>query len=393
MLSKKVCIVGMGPAGLMAGTVLLEKGFEVHFFDHKKAAGRKFLVAGHGGFNLTHSEEKHFFKDKFNHTFIKEAFLEFDNIDFIDWLKKIGIETYIGSSGKIFPLKGIKPIDVLTNWLDKIILLGGKLHYSHKLVDFSDNELVLNFNNTEIRHSFDYLVLALGGASWKKTGSTGEWKEILQSKEIKCLPFESSNSGFEIEDWDKLSSLEGQTLKNIIVSYDAIIKEGDVVLSSYGLEGTPIYYLNKVYRENKNSNILIDLKPTKSKEEIIETLRKSKNNTEGLKKLKLSKTAIQFIKIWVSKEAFSNVEILSEAIKKLKFNPVSLRPIDEVISTIGGISIDSITNNFQIKTLPRIYSCGEMLDWDAPTGGYLIQGCVSTGYKVGIEIAKNESKS
>ena len=391
MSTKKVGIVGMGPAGLMAGTILLEQGFEVHFFDHKKAAGRKFLVAGHGGFNLTHSESIELFQEKYNHTYLKNAFHQFDNEDWRNWLQsKIGIETFVGSSGKIFPIKGIKPIEVLSNWLDKIISLGGKINYSHKLIDFSENKAIFSHIGNEINFSFDYLVLALGGASWKKTGSTGEWKELLDSKNIECTNFVSSNSGFEIEDWHKMAEMEGQTLKNTDTSFGSISRKGDVVISSYGLEGTPVYFVNKEFRENNSGFVSIDLKPTKTQEEIIEILLKSKNTTEGLKNLNLSKTAIQLLKKWTSKEDYSDVKILSSSIKKMRFKPTSLRPIDEVISTIGGISMESITEYFQLKNYPTIYCCGEMLDWDAPTGGYLIQGCVSSGFVVGKAISKQE---
>ncbi len=376
----------MGPAGLMAGTTLLQAGFEVHFFDHKKAAGRKFLVAGHGGFNLTHSEDKEAFKEKYNHSFLKNAFLQFDNEKWRKWLLSIQIETYVGSSGKIFPIKGIKPIEVLTNWLTKIEQLGGFIHYSHKLIDFSEKEVVFKFEDKEVKHSFDYLVFAMGGASWKKTGSTGDWLDLFISKQIECNPFEASNSGFEVENVNKLASLEGQTLKNTDTSFGLISRKGDVVISNYGLEGTPIYYVNKAFRENRKGQLSIDLKPTKTHEEIVKVLQKSKNTTEGLKALNLSKTAIQLIKIWTSKEEFSDIETLAKRIKRLEFKPKSLRPIDEVISTIGGISMNSITSEFQLKQYENIFACGEMLDWDAPTGGYLIQGCVSTGYVVAKSI-------
>ena len=376
----------MGPAGLMAGTTLLQAGFEVHFFDHKKAAGRKFLVAGHGGFNLTHSEDKHIFIEKYNHPFLKNAFLQFDNEEWRKWLQSIQIETYVGSSGKIFPIKGVKPIEVLTNWLTTIEKLGGYIHYSHKLIDFSEKEVVFQFEDKEVKHTFDYLVFAMGGASWKKTGSTGDWIDLLISKQIECVPFESSNSGFELENVDKLVSLEGQTLKNTDTSFGLISRKGDVVISSYGLEGAPIYYVNKAFRENREGQLSIDLKPIKNHEEIVKVLQKSKNTTEGLKALHLSKTAIQLIKIWTTKEEFSDLETLAKRIKKLQFKPTSLRPIDEVISTIGGISMNSITSEFQLKQYSNIYACGEMLDWDAPTGGYLIQGCVSTGYVVAKSI-------
>lgn len=386
MTKKKVCIIGMGPAGLMAGATLLKKGFEVHFFDHKKAAGRKFLVAGHGGFNLTHSEEKESFKLKFNQQIIQDAFLAFDNLKWVDYLEEIGIKTYIGSSGKVFPEKGIKPIEVLNNWLERILKDGGFVHYSHKFIDFSEKEVFFIEKGKQISQTYDYLVLALGGASWKKTGSTGEWKDCLESKEILCEPFEASNSGFEFANWENIQELEGQTIKNIEVTFHETKKVGDIVITNYGLEGTPIYYVNKAYRENREGSLKIDFKPTKTVLEIKSILQNAKNNTEGLKKLNLSKTAIQFLKKIISKADFSSNEILAEKIKQLELFPISLRPIDEVISTVGGISIDSITKDFELKKYKNVFACGEMIDWDAPTGGYLIQGCVSSGRAVALAI-------
>jgi uncharacterized flavoprotein (TIGR03862 family) len=386
MSKKKICVIGTGPAGLMAGTTLLERGYEVHFFDHKKAAGRKFLVAGHGGFNLTHSEPSAVFIEKFTHPFIQSAFTNFDNFAWINWLKKIGIETFTGSSGKIFPLKGIKPIEVLSAWMERITQLGGLFHFSHKFVDFDEKKVTFIKNSAKIEHSYDFLILALGGNSWRKTGSTGEWKELLIRKGVVCEEFESSNSGFEFEQWNELSELEGQTIKNIEASYGSHSKKGDVVISKYGLEGAPIYFLNKAYRENRNSLLSIDLKPTKTKEELQQVLKKAKNTTEGLKALKLSKATILLLKQKTTKEEYASPQKMAENIKSLKFSPSSLRPIDEVISTIGGISMDAITESFELKTHPNVFVCGEMLDWDAPTGGYLIQGAVSTGFMVGNSI-------
>ena len=237
--------------------------------------------------------------------------------------------------------------------------------------------------------SFDFLVFALGGASWSKTGSIGTWLSLFERKGIICKLFEASNSGFEMPDWHKIAdSLEGQTIKNCEVKFDNLQKKGDFVISKYGLEGTPIYYMNKAFRSNKNGCLFIDLKPTKTKEEITTILSKSKNITEGLKNLNLSKTAIQFVKLHTSKEEFSSPEQLSEMIKAMKFTPTSLRPIDEVISTIGGISMDAINPDFRLKNFEHIYTCGEMLDWDAPTGGYLIQGCVSSGHFVASTILR-----
>ena len=385
---KKVCIVGMGPAGLMAGTILLEQGFEVHFFDHKKAAGRKFLVAGNGGFNLTHSEISETFVEKYNRPYLQAAFQQFDNQEWINWLSKIGIETFVGSSGKIFPVKGIKPIEVLSAWIKRIEVLGGIFHFSHKLADFNEKEVVFTQKSSNISHFYDFLVLAMGGASWKKTGSTGEWKNILEAKGVDCKPFEASNSGFELKDWSEIAHLQGQSIKNIEVTFNTTSKIGDIVISTYGMEGTPIYFVNKEYRKDPQGCFSIDFKPTKTLEEIKEVLANAKNITSGLKKLNVSPVSIQLIKLRTSKEEYSSPIILAEIIKGMKFYPSSLRPIDEVISTVGGVSMEAITRDFQLKCYDKVFVCGEMLDWDAPTGGYLIQGCVSSGYKVAMSISR-----
>ena len=226
----------------------------------------------------------------------------------------------------------------------------------------------------------------MGGGSWKTTGSTAEWIDLFKNKKINCVPLVASNSGFEINDWEKFKEIEGQTIKNVMVSYESETKEGDIVISSYGLEGTPIYYMNRSFRNNPKEALKIDLKPTKTIEEIKTVLANSKNFTEGLRKLKLSKGTIQFLKLFLSKEEFTSIENLTSSIKNLQITPQSLRPIDEVISTAGGVSINEINTNFELKNIQGVYTCGEMLDWDAPTGGYLIQACVSSGYKVAQSI-------
>ena len=377
----------MGPAGLMAGSQLAKAGHDVHFYDHKKAAGRKFLVAGNGGFNLTHSEELDSFISKYEGEIIQNAVKSFTNDYWIKFLdQEIKIPTYIGSSGKIFPEKGIKPITVLYNWMNYLTHYKAIFHYEHQFVDFDENQLILSHEGKIITENFDHIILALGGGSWKMTGSTAEWIPILAAKEIHCNPLKSSNSGFETDDWDKFKTIEGQTIKNIVVSYLEDRKEGDIVVSSYGLEGTPIYYMNRAFRKDSTLKLLIDFKPTKSIEEIQKTLKSAVNFTEGLKQLKLSKTAIQFLKLSLSKETFTSLESLSRSIKEFEIQPKSLRPIDEVISTVGGIDLKEVSTDFELNKHKDVYVCGEMLDWDAPTGGYLIQACVSSGYVVAQSI-------
>jgi uncharacterized flavoprotein (TIGR03862 family) len=386
MSNKIIHIIGTGPAALMAGTQLALKGYEIHFYDQKSAPARKFLVAGHGGFNLTHSENVELFIQKYDQPQIQNAVKQYTNQDFISFLKSIGIETYSGSSGKIFPIKGIKPIQVLQAWVDYLKSFKCQFHFNYKLIDFDENKFI--FINGEDKREVNYekVIFALGGASWKKTGSTGEWIEIFKSKMILCNDFEASNSGFEIENWENNVELAGSIFKNCKATLNQIEKLGEIVLTDYGIEGSPIYFLNKEYRNHPNQEISIDLKPSKTVEEIQFILDNSKNHSEGLKTLNFSRSTQQFIKRNTNKEAFSSSEKLSAFIKSIQLKIKSLRPIDEVISTIGGVSFEELNSDFSLKKNPNICICGEMLDWDAPTGGYLIQGCVSSGFIVGNNI-------
>ena len=386
MSNKIIHIIGTGPAALMAGTQLALKGYEIDFYDQKSAPARKFLVAGHGGFNLTHSENVELFIQKYNQPQIQNAVKLYTNQDFISFLKSIGIETYTGSSGKIFPIKGIKPIQVLQTWIDYLKSFKCQFHFNYKLIDFDENKLIFTNGEDKIEFNYEKVIFALGGSSWKKTGSTGEWIEIFKSKMILCNDFEVSNSGFEVENWENNTDLAGSIFKNCKVTLNQIEKLGEIVLTDYGIEGSPIYFLNKEYRNHPNQEISIDLKPSKTVEEIQLILENAKNHSEGLKTLNISKSTQQFIKRNTNKDVFSSSEQLGAFIKSIQLKIKSLRPIDEVISTIGGVSFEELNSDFSLKKYPNIYICGEMLDWDAPTGGYLIQGCVSSGFLVGNNI-------
>lgn len=381
---KKIGIVGTGPAALMAGTKLLAEGYSVQFFDQKKAAARKFLVAGNGGFNLTNSEECINFIEKYDHDFMKNAVKKYTNEDFIAFLNKIGIPTYVGSSGKIFPERGIKPIEVLQNWLDELIENGAEFYFDHQLIDFDPLQLSLQFQNNTSHH-FDTLIFALGGASWEKTGSDGKWQALFQSKNISCAPFQASNSGITLEISEILKDFEGELIKNCAVFSKLVRKEGDVVITKYGLEGAPIYAVNRSLREGLKS--FIDFKPMLTFNEVFEKIAASKNTTEGLKSLKLSKAVLAMIKASiVTKDEYLDAKTVANRVKNFQLSFIGFRPIDEVISTVGGIEMCEIAANFQLKRFPAVYCVGEMLDWDTQTGGYLIQGAVSSGYAAALSI-------
>lgn len=248
MNEDQIIIIGAGPAGLMAAQQLALEGFKVHVYEQNKAAARKFLVAGNGGFNLTHSEELESFLEKYGAVEIQEIVRNFDNQKVIQWLKDLGITTYVGSSGKIFPTKNFKPIQVLKAWLDELERLGVTIHYDHTFLDFDDSSVFLKNNNQDLSVKYSKLILAMGGGSWKKTGSDAKWVETLTNKNIQITLLQSANSGYNTD--VKFHQLQGQYLKNIKVSFKEDHKIGEIVFTKYGIEGSPIYYLNRFTRKH-----------------------------------------------------------------------------------------------------------------------------------------------
>lgn len=384
----QIIIIGAGPAGLMAAQTLAEKGCKVQIFEQNKAAARKFLVAGHGGFNLTHSEELETFIQKYDAPEIRNIVKSFDNKSVVNWLSDLGITTYTGSSGKIFPTKNFKPIQVLKAWLDRLEQLGVTIHYDHTFIDFTDDEVTLRNREKKITVQYTKLILAMGGGSWKKTGSDAQWVDILKSKNITITPLASANSGYNTD--SRFHQLQGQYLKNIKISFKGYDKIGEVVFTKYGIEGSPVYYLNRFTRPHQFPLTLeIDLKPRLTEAEISEQLSKTDKISPILKRqLKLSTTAINLLKT-LDKENYTNKEKLPVMIKRFPIEVLSLRPIDEVISTAGGVAFSALNSKLELTDYPNVFCAGEMIDWEAPTGGYLLQACFSTGFWVANEIVNS----
>jgi len=380
----KICIIGTGPAGLMAGYQLLKRGMEVQFYDQKKVAGRKFLVAGNGGFNLTHSKKLDEFIPNYNHIKIQQAVLEFNNHATIQWLQEIGIPTFVGSSGKIFPQKGIKPIEVLDAWLTKIEGLGGTFHFEHRFIDWGESFAQFEVKNQNVTVYYDKIIFGLGGASWKKTGSDGGWTTAFVKNGIQLIPFQASNAGMNSESVTK--ELEGLILKNCRVTLGSESILGEVLFTAYGLEGSPIYALNDSFRRG-HKKLKIHLKPCVDNRQILDVLSNTElNRSQQLKKLKIPSAVINLFKSKLTKEEYLSNQHLLEIITSLTFNIQSLRPIDEAISSVGGVSMNDVNDSFKLVHHSNHYAIGEMLDWDAPTGGYLLQACFSMGAKVAKSI-------
>ncbi len=381
-----VAIVGSGPAALMAGSQSVLQGHQVTFFEKKKAAGRKFLVAGQGGFNLSNAETLEAFIDRYDAAQMKEMIASFTPDHLVDFLRQIGIPTYVGSSGKVFPEKGIKPIEVLNAWMDWLSNKGAVFYFEQEMVDFEDARLLVKSFESTNWFDFDRMVMSLGGASWKVTGSDANWVSLFESKGIKINPFVSSNAGMNISFRETLERIQGTPIKNVLVRHGTASKLGEITITNYGLEGSPIYYLNPSFRMVNDLPLIIDFKPHTATSKIVEVLSKSKNPSEGLKTLRVSKGAIWLLKSELDKADFVNPNSLATHLKNFKIKIDSLRPIDEAISSAGGVCWSEVNQRLKLNKFPSVSLCGEMLDWDAPTGGYLLQGCFASGLVAGSNL-------
>ena len=389
-MKKQITIIGGGPSAFLLASFLDAEKFTITIYEKNKTAGRKFLVAGKGGFNLTHSESIDQLIKRFTPiNFLDKALLNFTNIDFRNWLDQIGIRTYIGSSKRVFPEKGIKPIEVLNAILKSLKKKGVIIKYEHTFSDWDGTgNPVINNKPTPT----DYTVFSLGGGSWKVTGSDGSWLDTFSKKGIKTKVFQASNCGYKI-DWKSnfIQKHEGTPLKNIAISCNNIIQKGEAVITKFGLEGNAIYGLSPEIRAQLNAiskaTVFIDFKPSLTLENILSKIKKSifKNTTQILKKeLKLSPSQIDLLKTYLSKESYLHVESLAKNIKKFSLELIETASIDEAISTVGGIDLNAISKNFELKKMPNQFCIGEMLDWDVPTGGYLLQASAS----IGVYLAK-----
>ena len=399
MSKKNITIIGGGPASLMLACSLDTSKYNVSIYEKNSALGRKFLVAGDGGFNLTHSEDKEQFVNRYHPKQFIEPFLNhFSNIDFRDWLKSIGIETYVGTSKRVFPVKGIKPIEVLNAIISVLKKNNISIHYNHEWKGWSNEQLTFQTSNNRIVNiTTDIVVFALGGASWKVTGSNGEWTSYFEEKGIKINSFYPSNCAYKIN-WDSelIKQISGHALKNCEFICGSMQKKGEAVLTDFGIEGSGVYALSKEIREqiirNKKADLFIDFKPELSLEEIqnrFENRGKLSIKDVLEKKINLSSVQIQLLKFHTTKEEYSHRETISQLIKQFPLHLIGFAPIDEAISTVGGVDLEEVNQDLELKKLPNHFCLGEMLDWDAPTGGYLLQACFSMGKFLADKLNEN----
>jgi uncharacterized flavoprotein (TIGR03862 family) len=384
---KKLTIIGGGPAALMLAAEIDTKKYRVTLCEKKKTVGRKFLVAGEGGLNLTYNSSIEAFINQYSPSdFMSPILHQFTNVDLINWLQKQEVSTFIGSSNRVFPDLGIKPIEVLKKIVDFITTKEIKFQIDTKWLGWNKKGH-LSFENSEDIDA-DIVVYAMGGASWKVTGSDGQWSQAFDERGISIVPFRAANCAFEV-DWNPnfITTHEGKPLKNIALTYKDHSSKGELVISKFGLEGNAIYALSQKIQEKlrteKNVVLSLDLKPTMTIGQIKDKYKNSSRTkvTDILKQdLNLDRSSIGILKHFTDKHTFSNPALLAQKIKSIPVTIKSSGELDKAISTLGGVSIAEIDANFQLKKLPNSYVIGEMLDWYAPTGGYLLQGCFSMGF-------------
>lgn len=394
---KTVLIAGGGPAGMMAAW-RLSPYFRVLLFEKEKNFGRKFLVAGNGGLNITNSAEgEALFSKYIPDGLLDEALTLFGPQQLREWLNALEIPTYTGSSGRVFPVRELKASDVLRKMTNSLLSEGVELCPDHRLIAF-EPDMKFRFESAEGNREVqaDYAVFAFGGASWPVTGSDGKWTDMFNTCGIDTVKFQSSNCGAEV-DWPGavLDFHEGKPLKNVELSVNGKTSRGEVLITAYGLEGNALYpvipEIRKTLAEGESPELTIDFKPFNQPEQLLKRLGNSQPASSAyLKCLGISPQALALVKAGTGKEEFLDPRLFIGKLKGMPVKVKALRPLEEAISSVGGLSLSEVSPDFSLKKFPRIFTAGEMLDWDAPTGGFLLQACFSMGYFVGTAIMERE---
>lgn len=422
-----VAVVGGGPAGLMAAQVLSSLGYSVHLFDAMPSVGRKFLLAGRGGLNLTHSEAFEHFVHRYGEqeTQLKPILSEWGADQLRSWALALGIDTFVGTSGRVFPLE-MKAAPLLRAWLSRLRHpASGKpveFHMRHRLIglkacsgaklDQAQVELtfeVRGLSSTQVetrQWTAQSVVLALGGGSWSRLGSDGAWVPWLQAAGIPVNPLQPSNCGFHVAGREGLgwtpffiSRFAGKPLKSVAMEWTAPLgqisrQQGEFVASSYGVEGSLIYAassdLRKSIQAQGSAEFKLDLLPDWPLDKVVQAVshpRGSRSLSSHLKgRLGIEGIKMALLNELLPPEVLRNSAQLALAIKGLSIKLTAARPMDEAISTAGGVAWDGLDEGLQTKVMPGVYVAGEMLDWEAPTGGYLLTACMATGYKAALSV-------
>ncbi|MBX3495448.1 MAG: TIGR03862 family flavoprotein [Parvibaculum sp.] len=388
-----VAIVGGGPAGLAAAERLADIA-EVHVFDAMPSLGRKFLLAGKSGLNITHGEDFETFLTRFGaaREKLEPALRGFTPGDIKQWAAELGVETFAGSSGRIFP-KAMKASPLLRAWLRRLADAGVTFHRRHKWNGWtSEGELKFETPDGELPFRADAAVLALGGASWPRLGGDGAWTQLLRAHGVTVNPLRPSNCGFDVA-WSPhmAARFAGVPVKSVTLSFGERSLRGDFVVTKYGVEGSAIYALSAELREAAERDgravLTLDLAPDRDIERLTRELSRPRGKNSLANHLRkaagIDGARAALLRECIDSLVFDDAALLATAIKALPLTLIRPRPISEAISSAGGIALDELDEKFMLRKLPGIFCAGEMLDWEAPTGGYLITACLATGRAAG----------
>lgn len=385
-IHSQLAVIGGGPAGLRAAEVAASAGLKVTVYDGKPSVGRKLLVAGKGGLNLTHGESFEGFVTRYAGPdqppdIWKDLIGAFDPLSLRAWAADLGIETFQATSGRVYP-KAMKAAPLLRRWIERLRALGVSFQMNHRWIGMeSGAPKHLRFSEGQTATT-DAVVFAMGGGSWGKTGSDGGWLDGFRKLGIECNSLAAANCGWE-HDWPPgvLESAEGKPLKNIHVRAGGLVAIGELMVTRYGLEGGAIYQLGAALRAMKQPAISIDFKPTFTVEQLAAKMESVRRDflQQAVIRWKLSEPAAAIL----ARKDFPDAISLAKEVKNCVVFFERPRPIDEAISSAGGVKWTELDGNLMLKKQPGIFVAGEMIDWEAPTGGYLMQGCFASGTRAG----------
>jgi uncharacterized flavoprotein (TIGR03862 family) len=398
---KTAIVIGGGPAGLMAAEVLSQGGVRVDFYDAMPSLGRKFLLAGVGGMNITHSEPFDVFLSRYGTRAaqIKPLLEAFPPAALREWSHGLGVETFVGSSGRVFPT-GMKAAPLLRAWLHRLRESGVRFHVRHRWLGWREDD-ALRFASPqgELAVRADAVVLALGGGSWAKLGSDGAWVPLLAQRGVEVAPLLPSNCGFDkAGGWSEhlRSRFAGQPLKTVALRFTDAAgmdheRRGELMLSDTGIEGSLVYALSAPLRDTiaaqGSVTVQLDLAPDKTLERVVAEIAHPRG-ARSLSSHLQSRAGIKGVKMALLREILSPAQLsdpvkLAHAIKSLPLTLAAPRPLDEAISSAGGVRFEALDEKLMLRDLPSVFCAGEMLDWEAPTGGYLLTACFASGRAAG----------
>ncbi|HSL29800.1 MAG TPA: TIGR03862 family flavoprotein [Anaerolineales bacterium] len=402
---KSVAVIGGGPAGLMAAEVISARsagGVHVDVYDSMPSLGRKFLMAGKSGLNITHAEPFEQFVTRYvkRRAQIEPMLRRFGPDELRQWVHGLGIETFVGTSGRVFPV-GMKASPLLRAWLKRLADAGVSVHLRHRWTGYiaagngGVSELKFNARDGAKVVRADAIVLALGGASWSRLGSDGAWVPWLEQAGVEVEPLKPANSGFDVR-WSQhfRERFDGQPVKSVVLSFDSFHQQGEFIVTREGVEGGLIYTASALLRDEIEASgravMNLDLAPDRSHEWLVEKLSRPRGSrtlashlekTVGIKGVKAV-----LLREFLSPDDFANTERLAQGIKNLPVPLNAPRPLDEAISSAGGVMFESLDEHLMLRALPGVFCAGEMLDWEAPTGGYLLTACFASGYTAGHSV-------